>query len=48
MTVWEHDLFYDAGFHAFIPAQFIIYKTVSLVDKLDDVSGKVLFVSSYV
>lgn len=45
VTVWE---FCDVGFHAFIPAQFIIQKTISLVDKLYDLNGKVLFVSPYV
>ena len=44
VTVWEHDLF---ELCSFIPVQQIKSRTVSLVDKLDDVFGTVLFVSPY-
>ena len=47
VTVWEYDLFCDPGIFSFLPVQFIISKTVSLIDKLDEHSGKVLFVSPY-
>ena len=47
VTVWEYDLFCDPGIFSFLPVQFIISKTVSLIDKLDGHSGKVLFVSPY-
>ena len=44
VTVWEHDLFDLCNY---IPVQQIKSRTVSLVDKLDDVFGSVLFVSPY-
>ena len=44
VTVWEHDLF---DFNGFSFVQSIKCKTVSLVDKLDDIYGNVLFVSPY-
>ena len=44
VTVWEHDLFELCNF---IPIEHIKSRTVSLVDKLDDLSGNVLFVSPY-
>lgn len=46
VTVWEHD---DFEIRSFVPVQHNIIKcrTVSLVDKLDDVYGTVFFVSPY-
>ena len=44
VTVWEHDSFELCNF---IPIEKISSRTVSLVDKLDDVFGNVLFVSPY-
>ena len=48
VTVWEYDLFCDADVYSFIPVQHVVCKTVSLVDKLDSHSGRVLFVSLYI
>jgi hypothetical protein len=42
VTVWEHDLFEQENF---IPIQLLRFRTVSLVDKLSDCEGNVLFVS---
>ena len=44
VTVWEHDLF---DLYSFIRVEDIECRTVSLVDKLDDTYGNVLFVSPY-
>ena len=44
VTVWEHDIFDACGF---LPAQSIKCRTISLVDKLIDDYGSVLFVSAY-
>ena len=44
VTIWEHDLFDMCNF---LPVQQILCRTVTLVDKLDDVYGNVLFVSPY-
>ena len=44
VTVWEHDSFELCNF---IPIAQIKSRAVSLVDKLDDVFGNVLFVSPY-
>lgn len=45
VTIWEHNLF-DSSSFLFISA--VKCRTVSLVDKLDDNHGKVLFVSPYI
>ena len=47
VTIWEYDLFCNAGIFRFIPVQLIISRTVTLVDKMDEHSGRVLFVSPY-
>ncbi len=44
VTVWECDLF---DLSSFLLVQNIKCRTVSLVDKLDDVYGNVLFISPY-
>ena len=44
VTVWEHDTFETS---TFLPGSFIKCRTVSLVDKLNDDYGNVLFVSRY-
>ena len=44
VTIWEHNLFDLCNF---LPVQNIVCRTVSLVDKLDNVFGNVLFVSPY-
>ena len=44
VTVWEHNLFDLCNF---LPVQQIVCRTVTLIDKLDDVFGNVLFVSPY-
>ena len=44
VTIWEYDLFDE---HGFIPIEHIVCRTVSLIDELDDLVGKVLFVSPY-
>ena len=44
VTIWEYDLFDECNF---IPADQIICRSVSLVDKLNDTIGNVLFVSPY-
>lgn len=45
VTIWEHNLF-DSSSFLFLNA--VKCRTVSLVDKLDDTYGKVLFVSPYI
>ena len=44
VTVWHHDLFESSGIHDIIPIQLLQMRTVSLVDKIDDVHGSALFV----
>lgn len=44
VTVWECDLFDVTNF---LIVQHIKCRTVSLIDKLDDVYGNVLFISPY-
>ena len=44
VTIWECDLFDDCNF---LPADKILCRTVTLVDKLNDTVGNVLFVSPY-
>lgn len=45
VTVWENDIFELPGVHSIIPIQLVKFRTVSLVDKLNDTHGSVLFVS---
>lgn len=42
VTVWEHELF---DIEHFIPFQLLRFRTVSVIDKLSDSDGHVLFVS---
>lgn len=44
ITVWHYDLFESSGIYDIIPIQFIQKRTISLVDKIDDVHGSALFV----
>ena len=44
VTVWEHDLF---DLTNFVLATTIKYRSISLIDKLDNIYGTVLFVSPY-
>ena len=43
VTVWEHDLF---QLENFIPIQLLRNRTVSVIDNLSDIDGKVLFIST--
>ena len=44
VTIWEHDLF---DLYSFLLVEDITCRTVSLVDKLNEMVGNVLFVSPY-
>ena len=44
VTLWEHDLFDECNF---LPVDKIMCRTISLIDKLNDTIGNVLFVSPY-
>ena len=46
VTIWEHNIF-EHELCSFLPVQHIKCRTVTLVDKLDDTFGNVLFVSPY-
>jgi len=46
VTIWEHNIF-EHELCNFLPVQHIKCRTVTLVDKLDDTFGNVLFVSPY-
>lgn len=48
VPVCEHDLFCDPGEFGFIPVELILNRAVSLVDKLNERSGCVLFVSPFI
>ena len=37
ITIWEHNIFEIQGCYSIIPVQFIKYRTVSIVDKVDNV-----------
>ena len=45
VTIWKHNLF---GSSSFLLLSAVKCRTVSLVDNLDDMHGKVLFVSPYI
>ena len=44
ITVWEYDLFETPGIHGYVPVQFIICSTASLVDKPNEGDPSLLFV----
>ena len=48
VTLWDHTTFEQSGIHSLIPFQFIHSRTITLVDKLNDDIGCVLFVSPLV
>ena len=45
ISIWECDIFDLPDVSSIVPIQFIRSRTVSLIDKLDDTYGTVLFVS---
>lgn len=44
VSVWECDVFDVPALSSLVPVQFINRRTVSLIDKLDDVIGQVLYI----
>ena len=48
LSVWECDLFEVPGIYSYVPVHFIISRTASLVDKINEYDPSVLFIVPFV